>query len=283
MASHSSYPLRRRALLSLPAAAWLPEPASARADAPRRVLMLASQVSQLGRHRTGTFLKELAYPFQVFRDAGWQVDVGSVRGGPVALYDRLPQAEALARIETSEAFAGAVRASLPVAALRAQDYAALYLPGGHGQYGDLVGHAPTAAFALALHVQGGVIGSAGHGTACLVHWADADGRPFVAGKRMTCFPTWAERQWMEISDYGRLLPFDMQPCLQASGAELVLCTEATAQQREQILVTDEAQRSPAPSPTPPLRWRPRCCACLRNSSVSVVAAGRNECIAALRA
>ena len=37
---------------------------------------------------------------------------------------------------------------------------------------------------------------------------------------MTSFPTWTERNVMEQSDFGRLLPFDMETLLRERGADL---------------------------------------------------------------
>lgn len=216
--------------------------ASDDAKRPKRILIVATNVARVGTHDSGTFLMEIAYPFGAFVERGYAVDVVTPKGGKAALYDNGKVADDLRAIAQDPRFVTATQHTLASRELDAARYDGIYYPGGHGQFWDVVDDARIAATAAAIHARGGVVGSAGHGTASLANVRNADGSWFVAGKRMTCFPTWAEHEYMEISDYGKLLPFDMQQVLAARKADLVLCTKETRKQKELTLIVDAPAR-----------------------------------------
>ena len=45
------------------------------------LLVLTSHNDLAGLRKTGFYVGEAAYPWKVFNDAGWQVDLASIRGG----------------------------------------------------------------------------------------------------------------------------------------------------------------------------------------------------------
>lgn len=84
--------------------------------------------------------------------------------------------------------------------------------------------------------------TAGHGVASLIHVQLANGKFLVAGKRITCFPHWAELKFMKISNYGKLLPFDMEEVLARRGANLVVCTPETRPDPAYTHLVDKSHR-----------------------------------------
>lgn len=220
------------------AAASAPLHAAAR----RRVLIVSTNVGTVGKDTSGTYLWEIAWPFQYFTEQGYEVDVVTPQGGKAAIYHVGNKRDDLAAIESSPAFREKTSSTLKPAAVNPALYAAVYYPGGHGQYFDVVEDQAIAAITAAIHRAGGVVGTAGHGVASLVNVKTVEGAYLVAGKRMTCFPTWGEKKYMNISGYGALLPFDMEQVLRARGADLVVCTEETRSDPAFTLITDEANR-----------------------------------------
>jgi hypothetical protein len=59
---------------------------------------------------------------------------------------------------------------------------------------------------------------------------------------MTCFPLWAEKKFMNISNYGKLLAFDMQEVLARRGAKLTVCTFETYGSKELNQIVDNSNR-----------------------------------------
>ena len=212
------------------------------ASATGRILIVATNTGNVGTRVSGTFLMEIAYPYQIFTERGYAVDIATPKGGKAAIYDNGKVAEDLKAIAQSPKFIAATEHTLAASALDPERYTGIYYPGGHGQYFDVVDNAQIAATAAAIHARGGIVGTAGHGAASLINIKNADGSYFVSGKRMTCFPWWAEKAYMEISEYGRLLPFDMQQVLAERGAELVICTMETRKVKELTVVVDAAAR-----------------------------------------
>ena len=237
---------RRQMLTSATSAlsAWLMGPGTALGAERRapRVLLVSTNVDKVGPNVSGTYVMEIVLPFRHFTLQGAAVDVMTPRGGKAAIYHAgKPSDESLAT-QASEAYIRATTQTLSADQVVATDYDGIYFPGGHGQFWDVVTDARVAAITAAIHERGGVVGSAGHGTASLVNVRLADGAHLVTGKRMTCFPTWAEKAWMNLSDYGRLLPFDMEDVLRSRRADLVVCTPETANDRSLILVSDARHR-----------------------------------------
>jgi putative intracellular protease/amidase len=207
-----------------------------------RVLIVSTNVDRVAGNVSGTFLMEIAYPFQYFKDTQIEVDVVTPKGGAAAIYNAPNTADDLLTIQRSGAFVEKTMHTLAAHEIRAKDYIGIFFPGGHGQYFDVALNQKILEATAAIHHQGGVIGSAGHGTACLANVKTLDGNYLIKNKKMTCFPTWAEKEWMDISNFGKALPFDMEEVIRARGADLTLCTRETRSDTNLILVSDDDNR-----------------------------------------
>lgn len=207
-----------------------------------RMLIVSTNVGRVGDSVSGTFLMEIALPFKYFTNAGIVVDIVTPNGGQAEIYHAGEESAVLSQIRNSAAFVARTSHSLAPDRVRPGDYFGIYYPGGHGQFWDVVGNTRIASIAADIHERGGVIGAAGHGMASLLSIRLRDGRYFVAGKRMTAFPWWAERQYMTVSNYGALLPFDMEAVLRERNATVIVPTEATRSERSLTLIVDEPHR-----------------------------------------
>lgn len=121
-------------------------------------------------------------------------------------------------------------------------YAAIYYPGGHGQYFDVLSDERIAKIAANIHENGGVLAAAGHGMSSWINIRLSNCHFLVEGKTMTCFPTWAEKAWMNISGYGKYLPMDMEEQFSRRGARLVLPGKDQANVKALTNITDEKSR-----------------------------------------
>lgn len=209
-------------------------------QAGERVLMVATNVAEFNGKPNGTFLMEIAIPFDRLRRAGFQVDVLTPKGGEAAWYKSGREPAGVPAIEADPAFQAAMGNSLSPAQAKATDYAAVLYPGGYAQFTDVLPNAEIAALVSAIHGRGGILGGVGHGTAMFVKLTAPDGRPLVAGKRMTAFPWWTEQGYMPQSGYGAALPFNMETELAGLGARF---QGVPVGDREALsLVVDEANR-----------------------------------------
>jgi putative intracellular protease/amidase len=206
-----------------------------------KILIVSTNRDSVGTHASGTYLPEIAYPFQYFTDNGYEVDIVTPKGGKASIYKRDMPTE-LEIIFTSKPFVEKTGQTLSPSSVKSNDYAAVFYPGGHGQYFDVVHDERIAQITAAIYEKGGVVGTAGHGVASLIDVRLSTGEYFVSGKKITCFPHWAERKWMNISGYGKLLAFDMEELLARRGAKLVVSSFDTRSDPTLTLVVDKPNR-----------------------------------------
>jgi len=207
----------------------------------RRILIISTNIDSVGTNRSGTYLPEIAYPFKNFTDKGFVVDIVTPKGGKASIYERKTE-DALAAIRDSKAFIEKTTHTLSPSEVDPSKYKAVYVPGGHGQFFDVASDERIETLIATIYESGGIIGTAGHGTASIVNVKLSDCSFLVSRKRMTTFPSWAEEKWMNISNYGKLLPFCMQELLQRRGAYLVITEPEVSDNPDKTKVVDKENR-----------------------------------------
>lgn len=155
----------------------------------RRALVVATNhgVLDIGKP-TGVFASELTAAYYNFLDAGMEVDVASPGGGvipvdPLSL-NPLVRTSFDDRFLADDLLRSKVTASLPINSVDVVAYDIVYLAGGWGAAFDFDAPALAAAMTEA-NAAGKVIGGVCHGPLGLVKATGADGRPLIAGRRVT--------------------------------------------------------------------------------------------------
>lgn len=207
----------------------------------QRVLIISTNVDSVGNNRSGTYLPEIAYPFKAFTDKGFSVDIVTPKGGKASIYEAKTE-PALIAIRDSRSFIDKTSNTLSPSEVDPTKYRAVYVPGGHGQFFDVASDERIALLIARIYEAGGVVGTAGHGTASIVNVKLSDCSYLVSRKRITTYPSWAEERWMNISNYGKLLPFCMQELLQRRGAYLVIAEPETNDNLDRTRVVDQSNR-----------------------------------------
>lgn len=158
-----------------------------------RILMIVTSHDQMGDtgHKTGIWLEELAAPYYRFRDAGAEITLASPKGGqpPLDPNSQVPDAltDATARFEKDDAAQKAFSNTVTLDGLKADDYDAIFYPGGHGPLWDLATDTKSIALIEAFVAQDKPVAAVCHGPAALVNAKTTDGKPLVAGKKVTGF------------------------------------------------------------------------------------------------
>ena len=184
-----------------------------------RILMILTSHDQLGDtgKKTGFWLEEFASPYYVFRDAGHDVTLASPKGGqpPIDPKSDAPDAQTAAtRRFAEDAEAQQLLAtSLPLTQVRAEDFDALFYPGGHGPLWDLAEDATSIALIERFVALGKPVGAVCHAPGVLRHVKAADGTPLVRGKRVTGFSN-SEEDAVALTD---VVPFLVEDMLKAHG------------------------------------------------------------------
>ncbi|MFG3255403.1 type 1 glutamine amidotransferase domain-containing protein [Streptomyces sp. NPDC048172] len=147
---------------------------------------------------TGYWAEELAAPHEKFVEAGHTVDFTSP-GGVAQPLDRHSADPEVAGAECARHVAHAERALrefgplLKLSEVSADDYAALFLPGGHGPVVDLHQDARLGRLLTAADASGKLLGAVCHGPAALLSAVDEEGEWLFAGREMTAFTDEEER------------------------------------------------------------------------------------------
>lgn len=169
---------------------------------------------------TGFHWEELATPYWIFRDAGFEVELASIAGGPVPHDPSSLKAEVEANkpsvvrfVQDATAMA-ALRDARAVSEAEAARYDGVFLPGGHGTMWDLPNNAALASLIGRLFDDGRAVSAVCHGPAGLVGAKRADGQPIVQGRRVNSF-TDAEEAAINLT---AVMPFLLESRLRELGA-----------------------------------------------------------------
>jgi putative intracellular protease/amidase len=179
----------------------------------KSILIIVTSHDQIdAEHPTGLWFEEFAVPYQLFLEQDYAVTVASPKGGQTPIDPRsVPNAE---EAQAQASALQALKATQPLSQINAEDYDAVFLPGGHGTMYDLptpeVGQV-ISQFAEAEKVVAAVC----HGPAGFVDAKRSQGTPLVQGRKVTGF-TNAEEQEVQLD---KLMPFLLESRLRELGAE----------------------------------------------------------------
>ncbi|MCZ7477946.1 MULTISPECIES: type 1 glutamine amidotransferase domain-containing protein [unclassified Micromonospora] len=186
-----------------------------------RALIALTSHSELGRtgRSTGYYVGEAAEPWEVFRAAGYDVDLVSVAGGepPVDGRDENDSTQ-------NDFLATAGVTDTPKAAdVDPAGYDVILFAGGHGTMWDFPDDPDLARIARSVYERGGVVAAVCHGPSALVNLTLTDGSRLIAGKRVAGF-TNSEEAAVGLTDE---VPFLLADKLGEAGAQHVPAPDFT--------------------------------------------------------
>lgn len=185
------------------------------------VLMVLTSHDRLGNtgHPTGFWVEEFAAPYYVLADAGVTLTLASPAGGqpPVDPKSALPefQTDATRRFDADPALKARLAETARLAGLKADDFDAVFYPGGHGPLWDLATDPDSVALIEDFVRQGKPVAAVCHAPAVLLRTRTAEGQPLVAGRQVTGFSN-SEEDAVGLS---AVVPFLLETALRAEGAD----------------------------------------------------------------
>jgi putative intracellular protease/amidase len=185
-----------------------------------KVLMVLTSHNQLGAtgKLTGFWLEEFAAPYYVLADAGVAITLASPNGGQPPLDPKSDepacQTEATIRFKQDKEAQTALANTLKLQDVSADDYDAVFYPGGHGLMWDLVEDGFSIALLEKMYSSGKLIAAVCHAPAVLRNAKAPGGTPLVRGKAVTGFSN-TEEAAVELS---AVVPFLLEDALIAEGA-----------------------------------------------------------------
>ncbi len=183
------------------------------------ILMVLTSHEQLGNtgHKTGFWLEEFAAPYYVFKDAGADITLASPKGGQPPIDpksdDPGAQTDATRRFQGDPAAKAALASTLTLDQVKAEDFDAIFYPGGHGPLWDLAEDKRSVALIEQFDRAGKPVGAVCHAPAVFRHTRGADGEPLVKGKEVTGF-TNSEEEAVQLT---KVVPFLVEDMLKANG------------------------------------------------------------------
>ena len=169
------------------------QPAEIIAESAKKILFVCTSVAEVNGNKNGTFLSEIAVPFILLQEQGFEMDIVSPQGGELPIYYKFDTTEVISRALNSEYYHEKVSHALNPAQVDPKAYAAVIIPGGYGQFWDIHNDARINELIAEIYENGGAIGALGHGTSSLVNVELSNGEPLVKDKTLTCFPSWFEQ------------------------------------------------------------------------------------------
>jgi putative intracellular protease/amidase len=185
-----------------------------------RILIVLTSHDQLGDSgkKTGFWLEEFAAPYYRLHDAGVELTLASPAGGQPPLDPKSSeegaQTEATHRFNSDQHAQKALANTVKLAAMNADDFDAVFYPGGHGPLWDLSADQNSISLIENFVAQDKPVAAVCHAPAVLIHARNAQGAPLVQGKRVTGFSN-TEEAAVGLTD---IVPFLLEDELVQQGA-----------------------------------------------------------------
>lgn len=181
----------------------------------KKILFVVTSHAKKGNtvEATGYYLAEVSHPWKVLKEAGYEIDFVSPKGGnpPVDGFD-LSDPENKAFWEDA-VYRKKIENSMKPSEVKAGDYAAIYYAGGHGAMWDLADNKAIAAIAAAIYENNGLVAAVCHGPAGLLAITLKNGKYLVEGKKVNGFSN-EEEALVKLS---KVVPFLLEDELKKRG------------------------------------------------------------------
>lgn len=184
-----------------------------------RILIVLTSHDQLGDtgRKTGFWLEEFAAPYYVFKDAGAQITLASPRGGQPPLDPKSDepgsQTRATIRFRSDRDAEFALANTIPLSRVSADDYDAVFYPGGHGPLWDLAEDPHSIQLIEMMFGSGRPVAAVCHAPGVFRHARAPNRAPLVRGKSVTGFANTEE----EAVGLTHVVPFLVEESLKENG------------------------------------------------------------------
>ncbi len=182
----------------------------------KKILMVLTSHDQLGTtgRKTGAYLGEITHPLEEFKNAGYQIDFVSPRGGAAPLDGVNLEDPINKKWMDDEGFKNQIKTTMRPSDVKSSSYAAIFFAGGHGTMFDFPTDTALAQITSQIYENGGVVGAVCHGPSGLVNIKLSDGSYLVSGKQVSAFSN-SEEEAVKLTEQ---MPFLLESKLKERGA-----------------------------------------------------------------
>ena len=180
------------------------------------VLTSHSELGNTGK-KTGFWIEEFAAPYYVFLDAGVSITIASPKGGqpPIDPSSDTPanQTPAVVRFKADKSLQNILSETHLLSTVSADDYDAVFYPGGHGPLWDLTNDADSINLIEHFWNSKKPVAAVCHAPAVLLNVKDDAGDLLIKGKNVTGF-TNSEEEAVKLTE---IVPFLLENELKSKG------------------------------------------------------------------
>lgn len=183
---------------------------------PKRILFVVTSHEQLGdsQRKTGLHLGEVSHVYKPLKEAGYEIDFVSPKGGQTYMYGvDINDPMTSWFIQNVSAYYQLTHQLTPDQ-IDPKKYAAVYYVGGHGTMWDLPNHAALNEITKTIYENDGLVAGVCHGPSGLVNVQLSNGDYLVKGKKITAFTDEEE----ELAGKTKVVPFLLESTLKERGA-----------------------------------------------------------------
>ncbi|MTI21212.1 type 1 glutamine amidotransferase domain-containing protein [Fulvivirga sp. RKSG066] len=163
---------------------------------------------------TGYYLSEVAHPWAVLMDAGYEIEFVSPEGGSVPVDGFDVEDPINRKFWLDKEYQIKLNHTKKPNEVNPDDYVAIHFAGGHGTMWDFPNNKKLAKIASTIYEKNGVVSAVCHGPAGLVNIKLSNGKYLVDGKTVSTFTNEEERA-VELED---VVPFLLETKLEERGA-----------------------------------------------------------------
>lgn len=184
-----------------------------------KILFVLTSHDQLGDtgKKTGFWVEEFAAPYYALLDKGAEITVATPKGGQAPIDPSSDtedsQTKDTKRFKEDKEAQEVIANTKVLADVNANDFDAVFYPGGHGPLWDLANDLTSVKLIEAFNEQEKPIAFVCHAPAALKRVSGTDGKPLVKGKKVTGF-TNSEEEAVQLTE---IVPFLVEDMLQENG------------------------------------------------------------------
>ena len=207
-----------------------------------KILIVLTSHSELGNtgEKTGFWVEEFAAPYYILADAGAEITIASPAGGQPPVDPKSEAADAQTpatkRFYKDNEAIDKVANSKKLSDIKAEDYDAVFYPGGHGPMWDLANDTNSIKLIEEFYNTQKPVAFVCHAPAALINVKAENGHPFVKGKKVTGFSD-TEEEGVGLT---KVVPFLLEDELKKLGAHYSKGADwASYTQHDGLLITGQ--------------------------------------------
>lgn len=187
---------------------------------PSKILLIATSHNKLGdtELNTGAWLEEIAAPYYIFKEAGFDCILASPAGGNIPIDPKsisiIVATTITKRFLKDQQAIDFIGSSLSLNLVNENEFEAVLIIGGHGCFWDLENNKDCNHILQFFIDNNKPIGAIGQGIVSLLSLTNEKNEAYIKGKKITCYSNKEEIS----SGYQNKIPFLLESKLVLNGA-----------------------------------------------------------------